>query len=98
MRKLGEVDASQLRLADRIANLITQLDWAEFTSQSVATAIGADRYDVLFALHQLKNEGKVIHLRTDGAPFADAWHVSVSGTYEFEQVKVTPIWENHRCR
>jgi hypothetical protein len=61
-------------LAKRVGHTILILGYQEFTAGNVANAMhGADKYDVLFALHRLRNEGVVEQLNSRDDVFRDRW-------------------------
>ena len=74
MKRTTKIEKDQIRMAARVEHVIAILSYHdEFTAAQVGNALSADKYDVLFALHRLRNDGKVEHLNSTEQVFRDKW-------------------------
>ena len=83
------------RLAARVQHAIGVLGYQEFCSRNIAKVLGADKYDVLHSLHQLRNAGVVEQVRRcDDIIFIDRWRVARPAvSYNPAPVAVQPVCE-----
>lgn len=83
-----------IRMAARVEHVVQIIGFQEFTPASVARALAADVYDVIFALHHLRNERKMELLTSREDVQTDRWRRRVDGMhYKAERTKVVPLTE-----
>jgi hypothetical protein len=92
--KFESLNQKQVRLAHRVEHVVTIIGFQEFTPANVARALAVDVYDIIFALHHLRNEGRMERLTNREDVQTDLWRRRIAGRkYKAERTKVVPLTE-----